>query len=421
MPKTWTASTDLYIDYRENDPIGGQKLSAMLDDSYMQTQLDLLRSQRVAENVINAIGLRDTVDYRQAIEEYGKERAEQQFVHQLLSNTSIQHARGSRVVTVAFDGSSPKQSRDFANAVAQAYITLGEQMSFTAARSRLEQYNAQLEQLRKEVDSAQSRLTDYQQDNDILNVQDHGDQETQKLQDMNKALITLQNSLQEARASQNATQKMLEEGLKPEELPIVNQTSVINMLKSQQGYLERQLGEIQGSLGPRHPKVQGLSTEKQSIIARIRREAQAILLGAESDINRLTDQVKELETDIAQQRQKVLTQMQQRNQISAYQRQLASTQQVYNAALQRYDALVMASNIMSPNVAILRAAELPTSPSKPKLAINLVLGLTAGLLFALCLALVLELLNRRVHIAEDLQNDPELPLLGQTTSPEHAV
>lgn len=421
MPKTWTASADIYIDYRENDPIGGQKLSAMLDDSYMQTQLDLLRSQRVAENVIDAADLRDTPSYRQRVAENGDERADQQLVSQLLNNTSVQHARGSRVVTVSYDGRSPQQARDMANAVVEAYIHLGEQMSFTAARSRLEQYNAQLEQLRKEVDTVQTRLTDYQQENDILNVQEHGDQETQKLNDLNKTLVNLQNGLQEARANQLAIQQMLKSGLSPEELPIVNQTSVINMLKSQLGYVERELGEVQGSLGPRHPTIQGLNTERQGIIARINREAQAVLVGAESDITRLTDQISELEAEITQQRSKVLTQMQQRNQISAYQRQLASSQQVYNAALQRYDALIMASNIMSPNVAILRAAELPSSPSKPKILINLVLGLAAGLLAAVFFALALELLRRRVHIAEDLQSDPELPLLGQTGPQEYAL
>ena len=412
LPRIWTSSTDIYIDYRENDPIAAQRLSAMLDDSYMQTQLDLLRSQRVAETVIEQLNLRELPDYRITASNDGDEKASQQLIKQLMENIEVQRLKGSRVVTVAFNGRSPGQARDYANAIVEAYIDLGEQMSFTAARSRFEQYNAQLEQLRKEVDTVQNNLTAYQQTNDILNVQEHGDQDTQKLNEMTKTLISLQSALQEARARQDATRRMLEAGYKPDEIPLVNETSVINMLKSQLGYVDRQLGDRQGALGPNHPSIRGLATERGQLLARIEKEAQAVLAGADSNIMRLNEQIAEIEASINRLRNTVLTQMVQRDRIAAFQRQLAAAQQVYNAALQKYDSLVIASNVMSPNVAILRSAELPSSPSKPNLRVNLILGLMVGLFVAVALALLLELTHRLVRIVDDMQGEPELPLIG---------
>lgn len=413
LPRMWTASTSIYIDYNESDPINGHQLSAMLDDSYMQTQLELLQSQRVAGVVIDRLQLRNTPEYRQDVASDGQARADQALFQGLLRNLKIQNARGSRVVNVEYSDRSRTRARDIANTFASAYRELGEQMAVSAARSRFEQYNVQLDQLRKEVDTVQGQLTDYQQKNDILNVQEHGDQETQKLKELNSTLTALQTSLQEAKANQAATRELLKAGMKPYETPIANQSPVITALKTQLGDIDRRLGDVKGSLGRNHPLIRGLSSERQRIFTRLTQESQSLLAGTDGTIARLTTQIADLQQDIEQQRQKVLTQMQQRNQMDAYQRRLASAQQVYNAALQKYDTLIMASNIMSPNVTVLRSAELPSTPSKPRVLLNLLLGLVVGVACAVMLTLLLELSDRRVNTVEDLLGDPDLPLLGQ--------
>lgn len=413
LPRIWTASTSLYIDYNESDPINGQQLSAMLDDSYLQTQLELLQSQRVAGIVIDRLHLRNTPEYRQDVANHGEALAEQSLFRGLLRNLKVDHARGSRVVNVEYSNASRSLARDVANAFASGYRQLGEQMAATAARSRFEQYNAQLDLLRKDVDTVQGRLTGYQQQNDILNVQEHGDQETQKLNELSHTLTALQTGLQEAKANQAATQELLKSGVQPYETPVANQSPAVTALKTQLGEIDRRLGDVRGSLGPNHPLIRGLTSERQRIFTRLTQESRSLLAGADSNIARLTAQIADLQQDVEHQRQKVLEQMRQRNQIAAYQRQLTSAQQVYNAALQKYDTLIMASNVTSPNVTVLRPAELPSSPSKPRVMLNLLLGLVVGLASAVILALLLELLNRRVNTVEDLLAEPELPLLGQ--------
>lgn len=90
LPTVWTASSDLYIDYKENDPISGRGLSAMLDDSYMQTQIDMIRSHVVAEEVIRAQGLDETVQYREQAQKHGVARAKDQLVERLVRNTQVE-------------------------------------------------------------------------------------------------------------------------------------------------------------------------------------------------------------------------------------------------------------------------------------------------------------------------------------------
>lgn len=128
-----------------------------------------------------------------------------------------------------------------------------------------------------------------------------------------------------------------------------------------------------------------------------------------------------LQQTIDAQRGKLLENLQHRDQLSAYRRQLASAEQVYNAALQKYDGLLMASNITQPSITALRAAELPSNPSHPVVRRSLVLGLLAGIFVSLCLALLLELRQRRIRCDDDVIRGISLTLLGRVGKPDLEV
>ena len=60
LPKTYTTSSDVFFDYKGNDSINGRLFSPMMDESYMHTQLDMIKSQAVAEKVIDSLDLERT-------------------------------------------------------------------------------------------------------------------------------------------------------------------------------------------------------------------------------------------------------------------------------------------------------------------------------------------------------------------------
>ncbi|MCJ9714247.1 hypothetical protein LWS69_34870, partial [Bordetella hinzii] len=133
----------------------------------------------------------------------------------------------------------------------------------------------------------------------------------------------------------------------------------------------------------------------------------------DSEVQRLEAQKAALQRDMDAQRAKVLDQMAKRDRIAAYQRQFAGVEQVYQTALQKYDGILMASNISLPSLSVLRAAEVPSSPSRPKVRTSLVLGLLFGIMAGLALALLLELSRRRVRCLDDLERNTSLPVLGR--------
>ena len=70
------------------------------------------------------------------------------------------------------------------------------------------------------------------------------------------------------------------------------------------------------------------------------------------------------------------------------------------------------------NVTILNPAAEPILPLRPRMSINLAVGLFVGLLLGLAAVFFLELLDRRVRSTTDLEMGLEAPLLG-TLLPWH--
>jgi len=412
LPKTYTASSDVFLDYKGNDPINGRLFSPMMDESYMQTQLDMIKSQAVAEKVIDALDLERTAAYRESVERQGEARAHSQLVKRINDQTLVVTRRSSRVIEVEYAAGAPEQARDLANAVVRAYIDLNQQISSASARARREQYNAQLEHLRKEADSIQEKLTKYQQDVGILDPNERNDLQSRQLGDLMTSLIAVQNQQQEAQARKNATDSLVRGGLRIDELPEVAQRPNINDLKSKLSDVNKRLSDIQDVLGPRHPKTLALISERDDIATRITREARSSLDAQQIDARRLAMQEEALRKEVDTQRAKLLEQKKHRDTITSYQRQLDSVERVYNTALAKYDEILMASNINTFDLTVLRVAEVPSSHSKPLLLQNIAASILVGLALGFCLALLYELGQRRVRCEDDLVRGIHLPLIG---------
>src|SRR5450830_734678 len=381
LPKTYTASSDVFLDYKGNDPINGRLFSPMLDESYMQTQLDMIKSQAVAEKVIDALDLERTAAYHEAVERSGEVRAHSQLVKRINDNTMVVTRRSSRVIEVEYAAGTAEQSRDLANAVVRAYIDLNQQISSASARARREQYNAQLEHLRKEADSIQQKLTKYQQEVGILDPNERNDLQSRQLGDLMTSLITVQNQQQEAQARKNATDSLVRGGMRIDELPEVAQRPNINDLKSKLSDVNKRLSDVQDVLGPRHPKTLALIGERDDILARISREARSSLDAQQIDTRRLALQEQALQKEVDTQRAKLLEQKQHRD-------------------------------INTFDLTVLRVAEVPSTHSKPLLMQNIAASILVGLALGFCLALLYELGQRRVRCEDDLVRGLHLPLIG---------
>ena len=145
LPKTYTANAEVFIDFRANDPLAGRQFSPMLDESYMQTQVDMIKSEEVANRVIDATHMMSTDKAKELIVKEGEPRLRSLLVAQVERDLEVVLRKSSRVMELHYSMNNPNGARDALNAAIQAYMDLIQRISLAPAKSRQEQYSAQLE------------------------------------------------------------------------------------------------------------------------------------------------------------------------------------------------------------------------------------------------------------------------------------
>lgn len=412
IPKTYTATSSVFVDYRGADPISGYLFSSSADSSYLQTQIDILQSQAVAQRVIDSMNLAQTAKYQAAENKYGKEKAQNNLIKTINQNTVVQTHSSSRVIEVSYSAKSPEAARDYLNEVVKSYINFSQEMSNASARSRQEQYSAELNNLRNKADALQKQLTEAQQKYGILDLNEQSDLQTRQLSDLTNNLNQVNAQLFIAESRNNTYKAFRKQGIAPDEIPDIAQMPNINDLKSKLSITNASLSDAESVLGSAHPKVIALIRQKNDLLSRIRQEAQTALNYQEQEVSRLEIQKKAFEDAIAKQSQVVMDNKNHRDTILSYQRQLESIDHSYNAAIQRYDEVMMAGNVSTSNITVLRPAQLPTSASKPILLNNIAAGFILGIFISICLAILREFTHRKVRIQQDMINALNMPLLG---------
>lgn len=414
LPRSYTASADLFIDYRASDPINGRQFHPMLDESYMQTQIDIIKSDEIANHVITATGMLSMDSFRRTVEQQGEARARSGLIKSVGKDLEVIVRKSSRVVELRYSAHSPELARDALNAAIKGYMQMATNISTAPAKTRQEQYNIQLQSLRQEMDRIQQVATEYQQKHQIIESEERYDNSSHQLNEMSSKLLGVQAQRNEALARKRVIQNMVKSGVPAEEVPEIAQLRGITELKLRLAELEGKIAEMSGVLGESHPKLKAVQSERNVLRERLDREAQTALNALLADDSRFSQHADSLQGQFQAQQRQVLEMKRHRDVLGSYQRQLDSVRSIYNSAIQKYDEILMASSVNSPSLAVLRWAEAPFSHSKPILRTNLLMSLPSGLLLGLCLAFVAEMAIRRVRCLDDMQREFDIPVLGHT-------
>ena len=412
LPKTYIATANIYIDYRINDPINGRQFNPIQDESYLETQFDVIRSVQVAERVIESLRLQDTDECRKLIAKYGERRGLRLLAESITAHVEVAPHKNSRVVEVQYSSNNPQMAKDVTNAIVKSYIDLSLEMMNAPARARKDQYNAQLETLSRQIDDIQKKLTSYQQEFQIVDADERTDLDSRQMNALSARLMDVQLQRVEAQAKKQSLDSLMKRGNLNSDLPEIAGVGNVSGVKAALIAVDAQLANAQTTLGVNHPRYIAIMQERQALLDKLKRESSTAFDSLQSVEGRLAQQEKVIEAELANYQKKTFENKKHRDVISSYQRQLDSVQKIYNAAIQKFDELLMTSNVAISDATVMQWAEVPEKHAKPLLRNNLIFGLIGGFLFGLCVAFLLELLQRKVRCMEDLEREFDVPVMA---------
>jgi succinoglycan biosynthesis transport protein ExoP len=206
---------------------------------------------------------------------------------------------------------------------------------------------------------------------------------------------------------------MVKSGVPAAEIPEIALQRGIPELRLRLADLDRQTAEVSSVYGRNHPKFKIVIAERDILVQRLNRESQIALNAVLMEERRFDQQAQALSGEIQDKQKKLLEMKKHRDVIGSYQRQMESVQKIYNSAVQKYDELLIASNVNSPSLAVLRWAVAPYTHSKPILRANLLMSFPVGLLLGFAWVFLTELTGRRVRHVDDLERELQSDVLGR--------
>ena len=406
LPRQYTAETSLVVEVRI-DPALGALAPALAAPSYMATQVEILRSERVASRAVKILGVERSAaavaQWREATQ--AKISLERYFAGVLQRGLSVEPGRGgSSILNLGFTAGDPTFAQAAANAFAQAYQDVSVELRVAPARQSATFLDDQVKSLRGDLENAQARLSKFQQTKGIVVTDERLDQENARFNMLISQLASAQAERVETETRQRNT------GI--ETSPDVLGSGAVQGLKAQLAQAETKLSDISSIVGKNHPQRLQLDAQiaelKRQIAAETRRVA-----GGTSTLSRGSSQkVGELQTMVDQQKRQLLSLRSDRDQIAVYQRDVEAAQRAYDAVSMRLGQVNMEGQNNQANTRLLSPAVEPLEPSRPKVVVGIVGSILGALAAGILAALGLELLDKRIRRPEDLMVMPGVPVIG---------
>jgi polysaccharide biosynthesis transport protein len=401
-PASYMAKAPVLVDIRM-DPVASTPYQGLVAPSFMTTQIDIIKSDRVAERVVKMLP-KDQPPLKALAEQAAKKpNPDAWLAHAIQQRLEVKPARESNIINITWTGRTPAEAARVANAFAQAYLDTSLDIKTDPAKKYADWFEGQVQASREKLERAQNRLSEFQMKAGILSPDEKGDFETERLKELSAQLLAAQGR---GRSGGSVDAESASVG-----------SPLVNNLRAEVARMEAKVQESAANLGSRHPQMQALQAQLGAMRSRLSSETERVGHSANSSAASSRARQRELEQALTEQKQRVLTLNKSRGELTLLQRDVDTAQKAFetvsaSAAQSKLQSMTTQTNVMR-----LASAVEPMEKTGPSGMQALMIAAVAGTILGIAGALLLELGNRRIRSADDLAMVTHLPILASVPGP----
>lgn len=380
-------------------------------EDYIETQAKVLQSETLALQTIKSVDLAHYPEFggNPTSVSFGQAAATQQrspLLGAFLNDLSILRVPNSRLIEVKFAAQDPQLAALVVNAHLHNYIEQNFRSKYEATTQASNWLSQELEELRLKVEKSEDARLAYERENQIWQIDEKQDITTQKLGDLSKTVTDAQTAL----AEKEALYRTAMSG-NVDSLPAVRDNLVVQDLLKRKSDLDQSYAEISAQYGPNYPKVQRVATQQQEVQADLAKARVRIVEGIREDYNTALKHVQILEQELDKQKAEANDIAEKLVQYHILEHEAESNKQLYDGLLQKLKEATITAGLRSSNIRVVDPALIPTTPSRPQKARNILLSFLIGLAGGIGLAFFREYLDNTLKSPDDIETLTGLPSL----------
>jgi exopolysaccharide transport family protein len=341
-----------------------------------------------------------------------RQRRREEAITQVLSQLQVKRLGLTYLVEITFTSREPLKATRIADAYANHYLTQQLQTKYDTLKTANDWLSTRLAELSEEVQRKERGVEEYRAREGLLNA-DGVRLTEQTAQVLNAQRAERMQEYSRARARAASLRAMLASGGSGDAAREALTSPTITQLRTQQAELSRRRAELSAQKGPRHPAMLEIDRQYQSLEEQIQLEVRRIISSVEDEARIAQQAVASIDETLNQQQATLAEQNIGEVSLRERTRDAEASRQLYEALLTRYREIAAQSGIEQPDARIVSRASIPTKPSSPKPALNLIIGLLLGAALGALAVLIVEMLEQSFRTPEDVQNKLNLTCLGQ--------
>ena len=414
--------------------------SALKTMEFQQTQVKMLQSEQLASRVIErlelasnkvfnpsleaqpgeaqASGLMDTLKGFIRADEKGDEidLLSEEARGQMLQNSmlsrfkeqfSVTPVKNSELIEVSFASPDPELSAAIVNSAMDAFLDMHMDGNLKASRDAGKFLEKQIHAAQVKLEKSEQELQAFARKIGIVSLDPKTNLTFRQMEEFNEALA-------KARADRTAKEARYNQNQGPEggELTQIMDNKLIQDLKSQHATLRAEYENLGVTFKADYPQMRQLKARMDDVEARIAAEKRGIFESIKNEYLTALKTELYLEEKTEEQKQKSLDLEGQATQYKIYEREVETNKSIYQSLLQRAKEIEATVGATMTNIQVIDAARAPLYPYKPRVAMNLLLGIALGLMGGMGAAFLLEHFDNTIKNPDELVERFRIPVLG---------
>ena len=439
MTPQYTATAEIEIQ-REASQVtsfeGVERETSVADQEFYQTQYGLLQSRTLSERVATQLRLVDSTEFFTMFGVSGDEPGFEQTggryaaagrdIRQrvageiLLEHVAVSPTRLSRLVDLNFTSPDPELSARVANAWAENFILTNLERKVQATAYGRDLLERELAQTKDRLDQSQRQLVGYASDQRLINLPAQGgaDGSTAERSIVTDDLAALNASLAQATADRIAIEARYQQAGRAGASSEALRNQAINGLRQRRAELAAEYQQLMVQFEPDYPPARALQSQITQLDRSISGEEARVSNSLLAEFRQAQAREQGLQTRVDQLKTSFLDQRRRSIQYNIFQQEVDTNRALYDGLLQRYKEIGVAGGVGINNISVVDQADVPQVPSSPRLLLNLVIALLAGLGLGAATAFALEQMDEAIADPAEVERRLGLSLLGSVPKVE---
>lgn len=431
----YTAVSQIVLNTTENRVAPGEsgEVKAPQSQDLADTEVEVLRSRELAATVAGALkldldprfnpnGSRQGGRFRRIGESIGllapkppikmaPEAVRRAVVDQLLSGLNITRAGTTYAFNIAVTSTQPEDAQRIANEYAVQYTNLYLNRKRENNTEALSFLSKRLEELRNQAQADTARVQQYRIANNLLSTSGASLTE-QEISSYNQQVAAARAQAVEDQARLSTARAQLRSGSKGDDVGEALNSSVVSGLRAQRATVSARLASLEARYGSLYPDVQKAKGELADVDTQIAAEINRVISNLEAKARVSGERLASIQGTLGGARGQLATNNKAMVGLDDLTRRAEASQQLYDSYLARYKQTGAQEGTERPESRITSYADLPTAPTSPRVALNLILAIVVGAGLGVAAAFIAEMMFSGLTTALDVEQRLHIRCLG---------